>query len=162
MADIDNRKILGITVECAKLTPEIFQKAIGEMINNISNHKSSGKTTLNSLLKNGKVDNIEVNDNNIGSFAKTARKYNITYALKRTKTDEGKSCYLVCFHGKDLETMQRAFKEYSYNQTHQKETLFSRKKVAEIDISEQNRNMEQSRDKQKERKKERSTKQIER
>ena len=58
--------------------------------------------------------------------------------------------------------MQRAFKEYSYRQTHKKETLFSRKRIAEIDISEQDKNMEQSRDKQKEHKKERSSHELER
>ncbi|GEM_PF-730597 len=162
MADRENRKTLGIMIECAKMTPEIFEKAINEMINNISNHKSNGKTTLNSLLKDGKVDNIEVNDNNIGSFAKTARKYNLTYALKRTKAEDGRKCYLVCFQGKDLDTMQRAFKEYSCRQTHKKETLFSRKRIAAIDISEQDKNMEQSRDKQKEHKKERSSHELER
>ena len=162
MADSENRKILGITIECAKMTPEIFEKAIKEMINNISNHKSNGKTTLKRLLKNGEIDSIEVNDNNIGSFAKTARKYNLTYALKRTKAEDGRKCYLVCFQGKDLDTMQRAFKEYSYRQTHKKETLFSRKRIAAIDISEQDKNMEQSRDKQKEHKKERSSRELER
>lgn len=162
MADRENRKTLGIMIECAKMTPEIFEKAINEMINNISNHKSYGKTTLKRLLKNGEIDSIEVNDNNIGSFAKTARKYNLTYALKRTKAEDGRKCYLVCFQGKDLDTMQRAFKEYSYRQTHKKETLFSRKRIAEIDISEQDKNMEQSRDKQKEHKKERSSHELER
>lgn len=162
MADRENRKTLGIMIECAKMTPEIFEKAINEMINNISNHKSYGKTTLKRLLKNGEIDSIEVNDNNIGSFAKTARKYNLTYALKRTKAEDGRKCYLVCFQGKDLDTMQRAFKEYSYRQTHKKETLFSRKRIAAIDISEQDKNMEQSRDKQKEHKKERSSRELER
>lgn len=162
MADRENRKTLGIMIECAKMTPEIFEKAINEMINNISNHKSYGKTTLKRLLKNGEIDSIEVNDNNIGSFAKTARKYNLTYALKRTKAEDGRKCYLVCFQGKDLDTMLRAFKEYSYRQTHKKETLFSRKRIAAIDISEQDKNMEQSRDKQKEHKKERSSHELER
>lgn len=162
MADSENRKLLGIVVECAKMTPDIFTKAVGEMVDSLTHHQSSGKVTLNSLMKKGKVENIEVSDSNIGSFAKTARKYNLSYALKRTKTDDGKNCYLVCFQGKDLDTMQRAFKEYSYNQTHQKETLFSKKRVAEMNIAGQDKNMEQSRDKQKERKKERSTKQIER
>ena len=162
MADRENRKTLGIMIECAKMTPEIFEKAINEMINNISNHKSYGKTTLKRLLKNGEIDSIEVNDNNIGSFAKTARKYNLTYALKMTKAEDGRKCYLVCFQGKDLDTMQRAFKEYSYRQTHKKETLFSRKRIAAIDISEQDKNMEQSRDKQKEHKKERSSHELER
>lgn len=162
MSDSENRKLLGVTIECAKLTPEIFAKAITEMTSNIANRKSSGKTTLSKLEKTGKVESIEVNDNNIGSFTKTARKYGITYALKRVTSEDDKKQYLVCFHGKDLDTMQRAFKEYSYNQTHKKETLFSKKKVAEIQVSEPNHEQEQSRSKQKEHKKERSSKQLER
>ena len=132
------------------------------MIKNISDKQPQGKTSLNKLMKTGKVDSIEVNDSNIGSFAQTARKYNLTYALKRVQDENGKKQYLVCFHGRDLDTMQKAFQEYSYKQTHKKETLFSKKKVAEIQVSAPEKENELSRSKQKEHKKERSSKQIER
>ena len=56
--------------------------------------------------------------------------------------------------------MQKAFKEYSYKQTHKKETLFSKKKVAEIQVSAPEQENELSRTKQKQRKKERSEKNI--
>lgn len=156
MADGDNRKILGVFVECAKMTPEIFAKAVSELANN-TNKQSVGRTSLKKLETKGKLENIQVNDSNIGSFVKTARKYNLTYALKRTQNEDGKNLYLVCFQGKDLDTMQRAFKEYSYTQTHKKETLFSRKKIMDIDVSAHNKDMELGRDKQKQRKKERNT-----
>lgn len=126
MSDSESRKTLGVIVECAKLTPEIFAKAIEDMIKNISDKQPQGKTSLNKLMKTGKVDSIEVNDSNIGSFAQTARKYNLTYALKRVQDENGKKQYLVCFHGRDLDTMQKAFQEYSYKQTHKKETLFNK------------------------------------
>ena len=160
MSDSESRKTLGVIVECAKLTPEIFAKAIEDMIKNISDKQPQGKTSLNKLMKTGKVDSIEVNDSNIGSFAQTARKYNLTYALKRVQDENGKKQYLVCFHGKDLDTMQKAFQEYSYKQTHKKETLFSRKKVAEIQVPVPEQENELSRTKQKQRKKERSDKNI--
>lgn len=160
MSDSENRKLLGIVVECTKMTPEIFEKAIEDMLSNIANKNPQGRTSLDKLMKSGKVENIAVSDSNIGSFAKTARKYNLTYALKRTQTEDGKKQYLVCFHGKDLDTMQRAFKEYSYNQTHQKETLLSKKKVAEIQVSAPEQENERSRQKQKEHKKERSGKHL--
>lgn len=162
MSDRENRKTLGIIVECAKLTPEMFQKAIDDMLKNIANKQPQGKTSLKKLMKTGKVDNIEVSDDNIGSFTKTAKKYNLTYALKRVSDGNGKKHYLVCFHGKDLDTMQKAFQEYSYKQTHKKETLFSRKKIAEIQLPSQEKENELSRTKEKERKKERSSKQLER
>ncbi len=160
MSDIESRKTLGLIVECAKLTPEIFEKAIEDMLKNISDKNPQGKTSLNKLMKTGKVDSIEVSDSNIGSFTQTAKKYNLTYALKRVQDENGKNQYLVCFHGKDLETMQKAFKEYSYKQTHKKETLFSRKKIAEIQVSAPEHENERSRSKQKEHKKERSDRNI--
>lgn len=160
MSDQESRKTLGIIVECAKLTPEIFTKAIEDMMKNISNKQPQGKTSLNKLMKTGKVDSIEVNDSNIGSFAQTARKYNLTYALKRVQDENGKKQYLVCFHGKDLDTMQKAFREYSYKQTHKKETLFSKKKVSEIQVPVPEQENELSRTKHKQRKKERSDRTI--
>lgn len=157
MADSENRKTLGVIVECAKMTPEIFAKAVSEMINNMNSSQTEGKTSLNKLMKTGKLDSIEVSDSNIGSFSQTARKYDLTYALKRIQDENGKKQYLVCFKGKDLETMQRAFKEYSYKQTHSKETLFSKKKIMDIDLFARNKENELDRDKTKHRKKERSS-----
>lgn len=160
MSDHENRKTLGVIVECARLTPEIFAKAIEDMLKNIVNKQPQGKTSLNKLMKTGKVDSIEVNDSNIGSFSQIARKYDLTYALKRVQDENGKKQYLVCFHGKNLDTMQKAFQEYSYNQTHKKKTLFSRKKVSEIQVSAPEHENERSRSKQKEHKKERSDRNI--
>ncbi len=160
MSDHENRRTLGVIVECAKLTPEILAKAIEDMLNNITNKQPQGKTSLNKLMKAGKVDNIEVSDSNIGSFSQTARKYDLTYALKRVQDENGKKQYLVCFNGKDLDTMQKAFQEYSYNQTHKKKTMFSRKKVSEIQVSAPEHENERSRSKQKEHKRERSNRNI--
>ncbi len=161
MSDSDNRKIFGVIVECAKLTPEIFVKAIEEMTKDL-NKPPQGKTSLNKLMQTGKVDNIEVNDSNIGSFAQIAKKYNLTYALKRIQEENGKKQYLVCFHSKDLDTMHKAFKEYSYKQTHKKETLLSKKKVSEIQMPSHEMENERSRTKEREHQKQRSSKQLER
>lgn len=154
----ENKKTLGVIIECAKMTPEIFAKAVSEMVSNMNSSQTEGRTSLNKLSKTGKLDSIEVSDSNIGSFSQTARKYDLTYALKRIQDDNGKKQYLVCFKGKDLETMQRAFKEYSYNQTHRKETLFSKKKVMSIDLSAHNMEKDDRQlDKNKQRKKERNS-----
>ncbi len=160
MSDYESKKTIGVIVECARLTPEIFAKAIEDMLKNIVNKQPQGKTSLNKLMKTGKVDSIEVNDSNIGSFSQIARKYDLTYALKRVQDENDKKQYLVCFHGKDLDTMQKAFQEYSYKQTHKKETLFSKKRVAEMQVSVPEHENELSRTKQKQRKKERSDRNI--
>lgn len=158
MSDYENKQTLGVIVECAKMTPQIFQRAIKEILDNMNSNQSKGKTSLNKLSKTGKLDSIEVSDSNIGSFSQTAKKYDLTYALKRIQDENGKKQYLVCFRGKDLETMQRAFKEYSYNQTHKKETLFSKQKVMDIDISSRNKEKDDRQlDKNRQRKKERNS-----
>lgn len=160
MSDYENRKTLGVIIECAKMTPEIFAKVINEMTNNIEKNKTAGKTTLRKLMKTGKLDNIEVSEKNIGSFSRTAKKYDLTYALKRIEDNNGKKQYLVCFRGKDLDTMQKAFQEYSYNQTHKKQALFSIKKIKEINVDELNKDIDRSREKTRERKKERNSREL--
>jgi len=56
--------------------------------------------------------------------------------------------------------MQRAFNEYVYKQTHKKETLFSKKKISEIQVSAPEQENEISREKNKEHKKERSKRNV--
>lgn len=167
MADLESRKTIGVIIECAKLTPEIFQQAIDDMLKNMTEKKSKGKTTLKKLMQNGRVDSIEVTDSNIGSFATTARKYNLNYAVKRIQDENGKKQYLVCFNGKDIDTMQKAFKEYTYNQTHKKETMFNKAKVAAIEVQSQKEEIMEmlreamgQRDRQKSHKKERKSKEL--
>ena len=82
--------------------------------------------------------------------------------MKRIQEENGKKQYLVCFHSKDLETMHKAFKEYSYKQTHKKETLLSKKKVSEIQMPSHEMENERSRTKEREHQKQRSSKQLER
>ena len=60
----------------------------------------------------GKLTNIQVTEQNIGSFDRVARKYSIDYALKKDKTVEP-PVYYVFFKAKDLDVMTAAFKEYT-------------------------------------------------
>lgn len=127
-----DRKTLGIIVECAKMTPEIFEKALKDAVSNIGNHTPSGKITLNQLSKQGKIESIMVNENNIGGFSSIARKHNLTYALKRITADDGSRKYLIAFKGKDTEIMNKAFNEFLQEKTQTKETLLNKEKVQEI------------------------------
>ena len=62
--------------------------------------------------QNAELTSIEINDRNIKSFEKYARKYQIAYSLKKDKTSE-KPKYYVFFRAKDVDSMTAAFKEYS-------------------------------------------------
>ena len=84
-------------------------------------YQPEGKQTMKDLMRqNSKLANIEVTDRNIRDFEKTARKYNIDFALKKDKLSE-KPRYLVFFKARDVDVMTAAFKEYS-ERTSRKQT----------------------------------------
>lgn len=58
-----------------------------------------------------KLDSIEVSDSNIGDFLKTARKYDVDFALKRDKSTEPPT-YHVFFSAAKTEDFKKAFTEY--------------------------------------------------
>jgi len=74
--------------------------------------KKNGKMTLEDLSKkHDGLKTIEISETNIKNFEKTAKKYNLGYALKKdVKTDP--PTYFVFFKGKDLDVIDFAFREY--------------------------------------------------
>ena len=72
-----------------------------------------GRQSVRSLTRQGaSLANIEITGDNIGSFKKTARKYNVDFALKRDSTSTMPR-WLVFFKAKDADALTAAFKEYS-------------------------------------------------
>ncbi len=72
-----------------------------------------GKRSLNSMMRDGsQLSNIEVTDSNIRSFEKVARRYGITYSLKKDRSANPPK-YLVFFRAKDVDVMTAAFREYT-------------------------------------------------
>ena len=56
--------------------------------------------------------NLEITDGNIKDFEKTARKYNIDFALKKDKSVDPPK-YIVFFKARDVDVMTEAFKDYT-------------------------------------------------
>ena len=54
---------------------------------------------------------IEVTDNNIKSFERVAKKYNVQFAVKKDKTEKPPK-HIVLFKGKDADVITQAFKEF--------------------------------------------------
>ena len=74
------------------------------------------KVSLKELSKKyDGLKSIEINENNIKSFEKTAKKYGIEYALKKDKTTDPPT-YVVFFKGKDTDILDTAFKEFIGNE----------------------------------------------
>jgi len=72
-----------------------------------------GKQSLKSLTKQGaSLADIEISGENVGTFKKTARKYNVDFALKCDKS-ENPPKWVVFFKAKDDKALEAAFNEYS-------------------------------------------------
>jgi hypothetical protein len=72
-----------------------------------------GKQSLKSLTNRGaSIENIEISGVSVNSFKKTARKYNIDFALKKDKSTDPPN-WIVFFKSKDSKALEAAFNDYS-------------------------------------------------
>ena len=115
-----NEKAVALAVKGAKITGRMLARAMQAFLNqmtevnqNILNNQKRGKQSVKSLTKQGaSLSNIEITDRNIGSFKRTARRYNIDFSLKRDNAETPPK-WMVFFKAKDADAMTAAFKEYS-------------------------------------------------
>ena len=115
--DVENRT-LTLIINTAKLTERELKQAISKALASIKNKAKSkqaaqphGKMTVKQLAAQNKgMQSVEVNDKNIGSFTRVARKYGIDFAPFKVK---GEDKYLVFFKAPDTDAMTAAFKEYT-------------------------------------------------
>lgn len=107
----DSKKTIDVVIQATKLTVDIFRNIIYDLTTK-RNYESRGNVRLGQLMKQGKLDSIEITDNNIKSFLDVAKKYDVSYALKRDSSTSPPT-YHVFFTGRDTETLNKAFKEYA-------------------------------------------------
>ena len=135
MQDEVNEKVVALSIKGAKLTAEMLQKAMKEVLSQVKKEVDKqaiphGKQTLRQLMKqNAGVSNIEITDGNIKDFESTAKKYGIDYALKKDAT-ETPPRYLVFFKGRDADVLTAAFKEFSARKLTQEQRPSIRKVLA--------------------------------
>ena len=78
----------------------------------VIDHTAHGKQTVGKLMEqNTELTNIEINDQNIKSFERVAKKYNIDFALKKDKAADPPR-YVVFFKARDAKVVDIAFKEF--------------------------------------------------
>lgn len=135
MQDEVNEKVVALSIKGSKLTAEMLQKAMKEVLSQVKKEVDKqaiphGKQTLRQLMKQGAgVSNIEITDGNIKAFESTAKKYGIDYALKKDTT-ETPTRYLVFFKGRDADVLTAAFKEFSARKLTQEQRPSIRKVLA--------------------------------
>jgi hypothetical protein len=109
-----NDKTVALSIKAAKITGCLLAKAMLAFMKKAREPTiKHGKQSVKSLTKQGaSLSNIEVTGDNIGSFNKIARKYNVDFALKRDDS-ESPPKWMVFFKAKDADSLMAAFKEYS-------------------------------------------------
>ena len=115
--EIENKTVT-LVINTAKLTERTLRKAIVKFLGFVKNKAKSkataqphGQMTVKQLAaQNRGMQSVEVNDKNIGSFTRVARKYGIDFAPFKVK---GEDKYLVFFKAPDTDAMTAAFKEYT-------------------------------------------------
>lgn len=106
----NSKKTIDVVIQATRLTTQVLRDAVYD-ITMKTNYDNRGNVRLSQLMKQGKLDSIEITDNNISSFLGVAKKYDVSYALKRDSSTSPPT-YHVFFTGRNTETLNRAFKEY--------------------------------------------------
>lgn len=103
------RQIIDIAIQTQQLTSEVLKTTL----RNFKDSEKIGKMSFTTLAKkaNGKLESIEISDDNIGDFKFVAAKHNIDYALKRDRSDP--PVYHIFFATDKFENFQKAFNEYA-------------------------------------------------
>jgi len=110
-----NEKSVALAVKGAKMTGRLLAKAMQAFLKKAREptKPKHGKQSVKSLTKQGaSLSNIEITGDNIGSFRRVARKYNVDFALKRDDAETPPK-WMVFFKAKDADALTAAFKEYS-------------------------------------------------
>lgn len=108
------QKTIALVFKSSRLTTDVLKKAMKMYLEHRKQGKqaSHGKMSVKDLVGQGMgASSIEVTDNNIKSFEKVAKKYNVDFAVKKDKTVAPPK-YMVFFKGKDADVITQAFKEF--------------------------------------------------
>ena len=110
-----NERTVALSVKGAKLTGRLLARAMRAFLKKSREPPKGrrGRQSVRSLTRQGaSLSNIEISGDNIGSFRRVARKYNVDFALKRDDAETPPK-WLVFFKAKDAEALTAAFGEYS-------------------------------------------------
>lgn len=115
MQERNCEKIVALSIRTAKMTRDVLKQMLTKFIEEQEKKKPvvyHGKQSLKHLLQgNGAVTNIEVTDQNIRSFNRTARKFHIDYSLRKDNSVDPPR-YMVFFRARDNDIMTAAFKSF--------------------------------------------------
>ena len=144
------QKSIALVIRTSKLTADVLKKAMIAYLNHLKNKQANwhGKISVKKLMgKDQGANTMEITENNIKSFERVAKKYNVDFAVKKDKTVEPPK-YIVFFKGRDADVIAEAFKEF----VHENEKKQNRESVRDrlnryMDLFNRNKNKERTREK---------------
>lgn len=148
-----NQKVFALVVKSAKLTKDVLREAMKAYLAHKKNkaQNAHGKTTVRKLVGDGRgASTIEINEGNIKSFEKVAKKYNIDFAVKKDKTTEPPK-YIIFFKAKDNDVLVQAFKEFVHQNEKKKDKVSIKDKLIFFKNLAKSKNKERQREKSKSR-----------
>lgn len=110
-----NDKTVAVVIKATKLSGRALQAALRKVMAQWEKSRASpkiykGKQTVKQLAAQGRgMSSIDVNDGNISSFSRVARKYGVDFAPYKM----GPGRYCVFFKAPDADAMTAAFTEYA-------------------------------------------------
>ncbi|WP_124098908.1 DUF3801 domain-containing protein [Ruminococcus sp. Marseille-P6503] len=147
------RNILTIVVSAQDFTVHVFKKTARDFLNNFQNKSYSpkaGKSRLTDFLSTGAVlENQEISADIAHGFDKYARKNNIQYALQATqkRNNNGKRIYVLYFKSRDVDSLNKAMKQYISSREKDKGKKSIRKSIEKKQQIERNLRSDITRDK---------------
>ena len=130
-----------IALKASKLTVNAIVKAIQQRHKDPLKH---GKQSMKQLVKHDTaLSSIPITNENLRSFDRIAKKYNIDYHIDKDKSTTPPTFYMY-FKGKDVEVVEKALKEYAAKMMKQKSKQSIRQKLkkAKDKIKKQERSRE--------------------
>ena len=115
MQEYVDEKTVAFSIKGAKLTGRMLAKAMQVFLKKMREPPKgrTGKQSIRSLTKQGaSLTNIPITGENIGDFKKTARKYNVSFALQRDDSTSPPKWIVFC-KAKDTDSMMAAISEYT-------------------------------------------------
>ena len=162
-----NQRVATMMVSTSKMSAGVLARAMQRFLANehqaLNRHaierqnakaQEHGKMKFKDLMaQNAGAESIEINNDNIRSFDKVARKYNIDYALKKDATQDPPK-YFIFFKARDRDAMTQAFREFVKKNELEKEKKPMKQKLKEYE--EMRKKLNKQRAKEKHKHKERS------
>lgn len=135
MQEETTQKTIAFTIKATKLTASVLKQVLKMYLDHQKQKKyepTHGKQSVKELVgQNTGVSSIEITDNNIKSFEKVARKYNVDFAVKKDKSTEPPK-YIVFFKGRDADVLTQAFKEFVKGNEKKQQRVSVKEKLAQL------------------------------